>query len=371
MVIGVVTADPLPSLGGVQNVVWHLSRVLATRGHCTVALCPGPPGPGVWGPLAIERTQFRSFSLRAWLRDPSLLERQVNKCRHFLRARGAEVAHVHSVGAEAFYAALAARSISIGTVASVHGFRNAGTLTRMGIWMERLTYMRCGVITACCEADRAGILARHPSLAERVRTVPNGVDLTEVDSLAQPGVVGRILFVGRLTEQKGADVLLRAWAAVEAVGRHYELLIAGTGPQEAALRSLAEQLSLKNVTWLGQLTPDETVRAVHGAEIVCLPSRWEGMPLVALEAMAARRPVVASDVGGLREVVVHGESGFLVPRENPAALSHALQCLLHEPKRAVALGNAGRRRCERHFNWERLVDCYIRAYEDAQRVGSS
>lgn len=360
-----VTSDALPSTGGVQNVVWQLSTAFAKEGHKVVALSPGQDGSSSWGSLTIERAQLAPFSVRAWLRDPGLLFRGIGRFSKFLSSHRAEVLHLHSVGAEAFYAALAARLRGIAVVATIHGFRDFGTLTWFGLLMERFTFLLCHVVTTCCEADRRGILSRHPMLASRIRTLPNGVDLAQIDALAGPNETGRVAFVGRLTKQKGLDILLQAWKIVENATSGCQLIVAGNGPEEESLKKLERELDLKAVKWLGQLGPDEAISALTTSCIVCIPSRWEGMPLVALEGMGAGRALVTSEVDGLPEVVVQGETGLMVAKEDPVALANALLALLTEPSRSAAFGAAGRRRVKEYFTWTRISELYLEAYRDA------
>jgi glycosyltransferase involved in cell wall biosynthesis len=367
MSIIAVTADPLPSTGGVQNVVWHLARQYARKGYSTSALCPGKAGPSSWGNLAIDRAELPPFSLRRWLRDPDLLRREVARCRAVFSRRGAHVVHLHSLGQQALYAVLAARSLRLGTIATIHGFKDFGTLSRFGLWLERLTCQSCDTVTTCCEADRRGLLARHPSLSPRVRTLTNGVDLASIPSVARPLQRETAAYVGRFSVQKGVDVLLRAWAEVERDRSDYRLRLVGDGPEGGRLRALAAELRLRRVTWTGGLAPEAACQALAEAMVACMPSRWEGMPLVALEAMACGRPVVASDVGGLSELVVAGETGLLVPPDDPEALAGALLPMLRNPERAAAMGRAGRSRIERGFTWDRIADEYLLLYEWAHR----
>jgi len=160
----------------------------------------------------------------------------------------------------------------------------------------------------------------------------------------------RILCVGRLIPVKGHSVLLDAFSRARAELPGLTLAIAGSGPLEEKLRTRADE----GVDWLGHVSPVEP--ELERAGIVVVPSLGEGFGMVALEAMARGRAVVASDVGGLPEIVADGETGLLVPPGDADALAAALLALARDPARARVLGEAGRRRAQVEFSVERCVE---------------
>ena len=179
----------------------------------------------------------------------------------------------------------------------------------------------------------------------------------------EPAPPGYLLVVGRLRIRKGVDVLLAAMPAL--LSRHpaARLLIAGDGEHRAALEGAAAALALgEAVTFLGRTDAARVRRLLRGAAALVVPSIYEGMPLVVLEAMEASVPVVASRVSGIPEVVEDGRTGWLVPPEEPASLAAALAAALDDPAAAARRGAAGRRRLEERFRpvhaarqWRRAV----------------
>ena len=144
-------------------------------------------------------------------------------------------------------------------------------------------------------------------------------------------------------------------------------LIAGDGPQRKDLEDLAVQLGLTGrVNFLGWR--DDAVEIVGALDIFCMSSRWEGCPMVLLEAMAMRRPVVATDIGGVREIVINEETGFLVPLDEPRALADAILRLLEVDAERERFGEAGRRRVEERFSAEGMLDAYGRLYRNLART---
>ena len=165
----------------------------------------------------------------------------------------------------------------------------------------------------------------------------------------------RLAIVGRLIPIKGHDVLLQALAAVRARLPEVTLRIAGDGPLDADLKSRARELALADVvSFLGRVVP--VAPAFEEAGIVVVPSFGEGFGMVALEAMERGRPVIASAVGGLPEIVDDGRTGVLVPPGDVGALGAAIEQLAGDPARAAALGAAGRVRALERFSQARCTD---------------
>jgi glycosyltransferase involved in cell wall biosynthesis len=181
--------------------------------------------------------------------------------------------------------------------------------------------------------------------ADDVRVIPSGVAL--------PAVVGEeadppeILYAGRLSAEKGVRELVAAADGLP-------LVVAGDGPLRNEVPGA-----------LGFVPHNELERLYARAAVVACPSRREGFGVVCAEAMAYGRPVVAGDVGGLRDLVRHEETGLLVPPGDVRALRAALHRLLADPDLRRRFGEAGRARVAEHFTWQRFGDETLRAYEDA------
>ena len=178
------------------------------------------------------------------------------------------------------------------------------------------------------------------------------------------GAEPRLLCIGRLIPIKGHLVLLRALAQARSRVPGAMLDLAGRGPLEPALKAYARELGLEDaVRFLGFVSPVQ--RAVEDAAIVVVPSLGEGFGMVALEAMERGRPVIASAVGGLPEIVVDGETGLVVPSGDAEALAEAIVALAGDLERAAAMGAAGRERALAEFTPERSARRIEELYEGA------
>jgi glycogen(starch) synthase len=174
-----------------------------------------------------------------------------------------------------------------------------------------------------------------------------------------PNDLPRLLCLGRLAAQKGFDLAITALASIAGRFPNARLIIAGDGPERPALERQVAGLGLADsVDFTGWVSPDEVLTLINRATMVVMPSRWEGLPSVVLQAAMMARPVVATRVSGLSEVVVHQKTGLLVEPEDLNGLAEAIAWLLDRPETAARMGQAGRRRVQEEFSWARCVDAY-------------
>ena len=201
---------------------------------------------------------------------------------------------------------------------------------------------------------------------EKVEVIYNGITLSDKVAvnrdevrrdlgLSPDGpVIGTL---ARLEPQKGLQHFLQAAAIVRRTESNVEFLIAGDGPLMGELVKLAQQLGIADaVRFVGWR--QDVVHVLSGIDIFCLPSLWESFGIAFAEAMAMEKPVVATRVDGVPEVVADGKTGLLVPPANPQAIASALLALLRDPDRAARMGKEGRRRVEAMFTVETMVARY-------------
>lgn len=194
---------------------------------------------------------------------------------------------------------------------------------------------------------------------DSVRTIHNGVPDEPADAARQPRRRPLLGTIGRLEPQKGVDVLIRALADVEEA----DLLVVGDGNERAGLEALARAVGVSDrVEWQGW---SDTPRSYLGAlDVFVLPSRNEGFPLAVLEALLAGTAVVASDVGSVAEAIRDGETGILVPPEDPVALAGALRRLLADQTLGPRLGERGRRLVLDRFTADHMTRAFESLYDE-------
>jgi glycosyltransferase involved in cell wall biosynthesis len=210
-------------------------------------------------------------------------------------------------------------------------------------------------------------LARKSAGDTPIRMIANGVDTQRfqpaVDTLHDGPV--RLLFVGRVVRQKGLDVLLDALSRLPDTAS-FELTIIGDGPLRAELAAQAARLGLDQRThFVGWVGREDMPGALGRADVFVFPSRDEGMPNAVLEAMAAGLPVAATRISGNEELVADGETGFLVPPDDPAGLAAVLTRLVGDRSLCRRLGAAGRDKVVREYSWRIVAERYIALCREA------
>jgi starch synthase len=236
-------------------------------------------------------------------------------------------------------------------------------------WAERVSLAAAAAVVAVSDGMRADVLSVYPEISpERVRVIRNGIDTLEyapdprTDVLEKHGVDPArpyVIFVGRITRQKGVPVLLRAASSLDPSAQLVLCAGAADTPElgaEVAALVAGLQSSRSGVRWIPEMLPKPEVIQLltHALAFVC-PSIYEPLGIVNLEAMACSTAVVASRVGGIPEVVDGGVTGLLVPPDDPASLADALNLLLRDPGRASAMGEAGRARAVAEFSWDAVA----------------
>lgn len=243
------------------------------------------------------------------------------------------------------------------------------------LWLERRANRRTDLLVANSEAVKQDVIAQEGVAAAKIRVIYNGID---ADRYARPadrvlretlGISADAQVVGvvaNLIHYKGHRILLEACRRVRAVRPDVRVLLIGDGPCRVELEQRAVALELGDmVRFLGSRR--DIPELLAEIDLAALPSLEEGFPNAVLEAMAAGKPVVASRVGGVPEAVVDGATGLLVPPGEPESLAGAILALLDDPRRAEAMGRAGRQRVVERFGMARMVEETQTIYEELLR----
>jgi glycogen(starch) synthase len=240
-----------------------------------------------------------------------------------------------------------------------------GSDTLLGRTLRAADWVTC--VSRCRLAEARRLV---PEIAPRSSVIYYAREVPSLLPTALPFAAPRVLCLGRLAPEKGFDLALGAFPSVLQRFPKARLLVAGDGPERAQLERQAAHLGLTAVVeFLGWVEPDAVPALINQATLVTMPSRREGLPAVALDAALMARPVVATRIGGLPEVVVHQETGVLVEPESPAALASALGHLLEHPETAVRLGQTARDRVLQVFGWPGYVQAYDTLYRTLLEEG--
>jgi starch synthase len=364
--VAMLTREYPPEVyGGAGVHVEYLARSLGGLVDLTVH-CQGADRPDAIAHRPWDRLSGASSALQVISTDLSMTE----------AAGGADLVHSHT-----WYANLAGHLSSllygIPHVLTAHSLEplrpwkaeQLGGGYALSSWCERTAMQSASAIIAVSDGMAADIHVSYPEVrAGRVHVIYNGIDAQQYSPDSGREVLDRygidpgrpaVVFVGRVTRQKGLPVLLRAAEHIDPAAQL--VLCAGqadTAELQAEVTGLVERLraTRSGVIWIpGMLTKPEVIQILSHATVFVCPSEYEPLGIVNLEAMACGSAVVASAVGGIPEVVADGETGLLVPAGDEAALASAVNALVRDQARAAELGACGRQRAVAEFSWDRIA----------------
>ncbi len=258
------------------------------------------------------------------------------------------------------------RRQNIPNVFTAHGWAFTEGISELKRWVytfvERSAAKWTDRIICVSEYDRKLALDYSVAAEAKLIAVHNGIPLLEDVDLARPdkGDVVNIIMVARFSEQKDHGLLLEAVPNINSRQR-FRVQLVGDGEKFDEMMTRAQQMGLENVEFLGNRS--DVASLLSQAHIFVLTSNWEGFPLTILEAMQAGLPVVASDVGGVREAVTEGTTGYLIPRGDVQTLTSRLQYLINEPGIRAQMGINARRIFEENFTLDKMMHETIAVYE--------
>lgn len=224
----------------------------------------------------------------------------------------------------------------------------------------RLVYRRLRRVIAVSQHTRAQLIDELHVPPGNVPVVANGVEYNDAVAIRDAAQPMRIAAMGRLTEQKGFDLLIEAVRILQRDGITVNARIAGDGPELERLQRLAGGTPVRFVPFVTDVSA-----FLGSSDVFCLPSRWEGLPFALLEAMMRGLPCVATDVGDVATTV--GDAGVIVPARDAGALAAALLALTREPARRRELGAAAHRRAAAEYSVDRMVARTVAVYDEVIR----
>ena len=376
--------------------VHDINRHLVLRGHQVTVVTPGDPAlpstdtfDGVevvrfpmqlpsdltYGRVAQSRVSMLGKVARIAVMS-YYLEAQYRATVAVARQRNSSVVHAHWAIPTGPAAVMAARRLKLPSVITMHG-GDVYVNPEQGYDFPTRWYVRpplrwtlhhADALTAITDDCRQHAL-RAGAPEASVRLVFNGTDLRRFspdENGADPGFGPRMIFACRqLFPRKGIRFLIEAFARLKPRFPDAKLVLAGDGFERPELVELAQNLGVAaDVTFLGWVANSALPPYYRAAAVSVIPSLEEGFGIPAAEAMGCEVPVVASDAGGLPEVVEHGVTGLVVPRGDVTALANAIGTLLDDPDLRRRMGQAGRQRALRLFDWDRTAERFEQVYRD-------
>lgn len=366
MRFALLTTTFYPILGGAEKQLDLLARGLVARGHEALVIAPLVKGRDnrVDAPYAVyryPRLRSKRFGLRWRARFLDRLHGE----------RAFDIVHAHGAYPAAYMAAPFARRHGIPLIVRAHGGDVLpGEAIQRSAWLRWRTRiaLRSAAALIAQNEELARLLGELSGRPERVRNIPNGVEVPEIDAgaFAEPNIPFAFT-LSNLYPKKGLDVLVEAWSLVAAACPGARLVIAGHGPDEAALRAQIQALGLGGtVALMGNARGAEKDRLLATCRVYVSSARREPFSNALLEAIAAGCPVVATRTGGNAEIVGNSGAGELVDPESPRALAEALARAMRVPRAPLSRDERARR--IGRYTVDGMVDAYLAAAEEALRA---
>lgn len=372
MRICILTPTFLPTIGGIENSVDQMARAMLGLGHhVTVVTERARRGGGSIDrrlPYPVHR-YFRPWSSRWGLQSVSLL------IHHLQRVQGFDVVHAMVTQPTGYVAWRLHQNTGVPVVVTPRGddiWETSRYRSRPAIWKRIQETLRNAPVVTGIGRHMAHLI-RELTGGRSVPVIHNGVDHAVFSRrpehpadarLARFGRVPFILGLGRLVEQKGFDRLIRAFGRVAADWPDYQLVIAGDGPMRAELCQWIEKLGLRDRVHLpGAVRGDDRLFLLHESRCVAVCSHYEGYCNVVLEAMCCGRPVLATRIPSLEEVVCNGVNGVLVPENSEEGIAAALDANLSAARLERLV--AGARATAAAHRWPIICGQYLEAYQSA------
>lgn len=370
-------------VGGLGQHVYDLSRFMARLGvevHVITPRIEGIPDNDHLNGVYIHRAgnpSNRQQNFKAWtfyfngdaIRQAVAL---VSNSESF------DVIHAHD-----WLAAYAGRALSsvyeIPLVSTIHATehgRNRGLYNRTQHEIneiERNLAAEASHVICCSRFMKNEIIRQFGLSAEGISVIPNGVDLDQLQDVPyQPGIiipegVWPVVFLGRLVPEKGVDCLIRAFSRLSADYTCLRLYVCGKGPERDRLEKLGQELGIgEKIEFTGFIERTDRNYLYSRACIAVFPSIYEPFGIVALEAMAAGTPVIASDTGGLAEIIENRQNGLLFPPGDDKSLAAAIAELLDDPDQTDGMRFKAKNRVREEYDWTCLASATLNVYKKAQ-----
>jgi L-malate glycosyltransferase len=313
-------------------------------------------------------------SFLARLQMPLLILSEFFSAYRIIRKESIGMVHAHWILPQGVVGVFLKKFCGVKLLVSVHGSDLFPLKNSFFIKLQELVVKNADFITVNSNATRNELVRRFPDFADKIKVIPMGVDTSvfRKSSIQKPKKYGKnkiLLFVGRLSDQKGVQYLIDAMQDISRYDKKIKLLIIGEGPYKKDLEQRAESRGVSdNIEFLGSLPTKEVAKYHNISDIFILPSLsnktgTEALGLSLLEAMSSGCAVIGTDVGGIPFIIKDGDNGLLVKQKDATALSHAIITLLKDKNKAQELGKNAAIFIRKNYSWEKISGDFIAIYD--------
>ncbi|MBL7056631.1 glycosyltransferase family 4 protein [Candidatus Woesearchaeota archaeon] len=314
-------------------------------------------------------------SFLAKIQMPLLILTETIHSYFLIKRKNIKLIHAHWMLPQGIIGAILKKLFDVSLLVTVHGSDLFPLKNAIFLNMQRFVAKNSDIITVNSDATRKELEKRFPEYSSKIKTIPMGVDIGKFKNkiTKNPEKYSKnkiILFVGRLSDQKGLQYLIDSMKDITRYDSQVKLLIIGTGPYEKHLRNKVRRNNLMNeIEFLGSLAPNEVSKYHNFADVFVLPSLsnktgTEALGLSLLEAMSSGCAVIGTDVGGLSYIIKNGQNGLLVRQKDPHDLSHAIISVIKNKKKSIMMGKNASEFVRKNYSWESVSKKFIEVYEE-------
>jgi len=383
--IALVTNSYYPHIGGVEMAVQEMARELVKKGHRVTVITArnslsAPAYEKVDG-LPVHRVPMfmpgvamhgggRQYILAALklVATPIIPASCLYTVARIFADDPPALVNVHYIGGNALYGILLSRFLRVPLVVNIHGEDIARDPVKSKLCRILVRFALGQSQAVLCNSAYLQQLAVQiaPAISHKSEVVGNGVRLEEFETV-EPYIsnVPYIFWIGRFVHKKGFDRLIAAFAQVKPELGEAKLILAGDGPDRTDLQQIADNCGAgDHIGFKGYVNHHSAISLMKGAQIVVVPSRREPFGIVAVEAMAAGTPVIATAVGGLPDIISDGKNGILVPDGRPDEMAEAMQMLWQQPAIREKLAAEARRTVATRYTWSQVTQRMLTQYRN-------
>ena len=375
---------PPAVIGGLGQHVWQLSRQLAKAGHDVSVVTPhslGAPETETVEGIKVYRAKevdvsYDDFHLFVAQTNMNLVERVRNISSH----KKVTIIHAHDwlVG---FAARALQNSMKLPIVSTIHALEEGRSNLESPMQIqtakwEELLIQHSDVLIVCSMYMKK-VVEKRISGEKKVYIIPNGADLSDEESSSVQDFINRrsfshlVLFLGRMVPEKGITTLIDAAKKIHETYPECLFILAGKGPYLSDYKALVRKEGLeKHMLFIGYVNEREKATLLKRCDMLVVPSNYEPFGIVAIEGMAAGKPVIAARTGGLSSIINDGETGFLFEPENVSNLSEKISTLIEDPTLCEKLGEKASYEVKQKYNWEDVRDQTEAVYETTVTTSS-
>ena len=355
----------LPHVGGAEVLAAEFCSKMIKRGHKIIIVTSH--GAGNHPDLSFHRgIPVYRFAFHKPLADRNIREmlkvrKKISELKITFRP---DIVHLSDITPDSLYHLQTAHIAPAPILITIHGLPMFSGNKEFG--NNNLTtkaLQSADWIVAVSKATKAEIIELFPSVSSNLSVIHNGLQMPELKPQPIPFSPPRLLCIGRLVPLKGFDLAIKAFVPIAERYPNSKLTIAGDGPARKELEHLRHELRVNEaVKFLGSVDPQKIPELINQNTLLIMPSTYESFGLVAVQAAQMERPIVATNVGGLKEVILHNQTGLLVNNHDQKSLTENIVYLLENPKIAAKMGKNAREHVSQLFGFDRFIYEYESLY---------